>query len=230
MSKMFPQTEFSPPPGSTRLILIRHGQSIPARTDEPFELVEGHGDPPLSPRGVLQAELVAERLAGENFSAIYASTLCRTQQTAAPLARLSNMDIRVRRDLREVQLGIAEAGRFRMMVEENHPAVEAVRASREWGDIPGAETNLDLTERVVGVLNQIHADHPDQAVAIFCHGGVIGAAVGHALSVNPFRMSGARNGSLSELVRTPTDWILRSFNDAGHIGSLFADHDLSDLR
>jgi hypothetical protein len=42
-------------------------------------------------------------------------------------------------------------------------------------------------------------------------------------------MSGARNGSITEVVRTPTDWVLRSFNDAGHIGSLFSDDDPCDL-
>ena len=41
-------------------------------------------------------------------------------------------------------------------------------------------------------------------------------------------MSGARNGSITEIVRTPNDWILRSFNDAAHIGSLFEDDDLEN--
>jgi probable phosphoglycerate mutase len=202
---------------------------VPALPDEPFKLLDGHGDPPLSPLGVRQAERVAGRLGGERLSAIYASTLIRTQQTAAPLAARAELDIRVEHDLREVFLGAGEGGRFRIMAAENHPTVLAVRAWKEWSEIPGAESNLDLTERVVGVLEQIHAQHQDQSVAIFCHGGVIGAAVGHALNVNPFRMSGARNGSITELVRTPTDWILRSFNDASHVGSLFVDDDISDL-
>jgi probable phosphoglycerate mutase len=177
----------------------------------------------------MQAEKVAERLGGEDITAIYASTLTRTKQTAAPLAVRSALEVRIEHDLREVFLGIGEAGKFRIMVEEEHPAVLALRTSKEWGEIPGAETNVQLTDRVVGALEQIHSQHRDEAVVVFCHGGVIGAAVGHVLSVNPFRMSGARNGSITEIVRTPTDWILRSFNDASHIGSLFADHDRCDL-
>jgi len=225
MAKNYPQSEFSPPPGSTRMVLIRHGQSIPADPDKPFDLVDGHGDPPLSPRGLWQAELVADRLEGQHFDALYASTLTRTQQTAAPLAANAGLDVNIKPDLREVFLGIGEGGRFRIMADEAHPAVALARANREWGEIPEAETNLELTERVVGALEEIHRDHSDQTVAVFCHGGVIGAAVAHALSVNPYRMSGARNGSINELVRTPTDWILRSFNDASHIGTLFADAD-----
>ncbi|NNE96794.1 MAG: histidine phosphatase family protein [Acidimicrobiales bacterium] len=209
------------------MVLIRHGQSIPALADQPFDLHEGHGNPPLSDRGLMQAERVAARLASESLGAIYASSLVRTQQTAQPLARQLELEVVIEPELREVFLGIGEGGRFRIMAEENHPAVDAVRASREWGDLPGAETNLELTERVVGALEIIHDNHPDEAVAVFCHGGVIGAAVGHVMSVNPFRLSGARNGSITEVVRTPNDWILRSFNDAGHIGSLFTDHDPS---
>lgn len=229
MAMTYPQTEFSPPTGSTRIVLVRHGQSVPLVGDEPFAVVDGHGDPPLSPRGIMQADRVAERLRGEDIAAIYASTLTRTQQSAAPLAVRCELEVRIEHDLREVFLGIGEAGRFRIMVQEEHPAVMAVQASKEWGEIPGAETNLQLTDRVVGALDRIHLHHRDEAVVVFCHGGVIGAAVGHVLSVNPFRMSGARNGSITEIVRTPTDWILRSFNDASHIGSLFSDHDPSDL-
>jgi probable phosphoglycerate mutase len=219
----FPQAEYAAPPASTRLVLIRHGQTVPAVKGQTFPLVDGHGDPPLSPRGRWQAERVAGRLAGEVFDAIYASSLVRTQQSAEPLARRMNDCVRIERDLREVYLGVAEGGRFRQMAEENHPAIEALHRYKEWGEIAEAESNLELTERVVGALDAIHRNHPDQAVAVFCHGGVIGAAVGHTLSVNPVRMSDARNGSITEIVRTPDEWVLRSFNDAGHVGSLFHD-------
>ena len=65
---------------------MRHGQSIPYVEGQPFPLVDGHGDPPLSPRGEWQAERVGERLADEPIDAIYVSSLTRTHQTAAPLA------------------------------------------------------------------------------------------------------------------------------------------------
>ncbi len=198
---------------------------MPGVHGERFELVDGHGNPPLSPRGIWQADRVRDRLLGQPFAALYASSLARTQQTAAPLAEAQGIAVTIESDLREVFLGIGEGGRFREMVAEGHPAIALARANREWGEVPQAETNLELTERIVPVLEEIHRRHPDEAVAVFCHGGVIGAAVGHVLNVNPYRMSGARNGSITEIVRTPDDWILRSFNDAGHIGPLFADAD-----
>ncbi len=198
---------------------------MPGTHGERFELVDGHGNPPLSPRGLWQAQQVSARLVNHQIDALYASTLVRTQQTAAPLAAAKEMAVSIEHDLREVFLGIGEGGRFREMVHEEHPAIQQLRANRDWGEIPEAETNLELTERVIPVLETLHQTHLNQTIAIFCHGGVIGAAVAHVLNVNTYRMSGARNGSISEIVRTPNDWILRSFNDASHIGSLFQDHD-----
>src|SRR4051812_40308834 len=80
------QMRFRRPPGSTELLLVRHGESEAMVPGRPFPLVDGHGDPELAPEGHDQAEQVAERLAGHPIDAIYVSTLRRTAQTAAPLA------------------------------------------------------------------------------------------------------------------------------------------------
>ena len=81
------QHRFTPPPGSTVIVLVRHGASGPARADRPFPLVNGHGDPELAPEGVAQAKLVCDRLAdSEPLDAIYVTPLRRTSQTAAQLA------------------------------------------------------------------------------------------------------------------------------------------------
>src|SRR3954462_2064322 len=96
------QIQFRAPPGATQLILVRHGESEAAIEGQPFELVEGHGNPALTAEGIEQAELVGARLAKEGVDAIYVSNLVRTHQTAAPLARLLGMTPIEDRDLREV--------------------------------------------------------------------------------------------------------------------------------
>lgn len=68
--KTYPQTFFQPEPGACQIVLVRHGQSQPFDPSSPFPLVDGQGDPPLSPLGRYQAECVAERLAVEPVSAI----------------------------------------------------------------------------------------------------------------------------------------------------------------
>ncbi len=225
--RSYPQTMFAPPPGACQVLLVRHGQSAPFVEGQPFPLVDGQGDPPLSDRGQWQARRVADRLRDEPLAALYCSTLQRTQQTAAPLAAHLGLTPSIDADLREVHLGEGEGGRFRQMAAEGHPAVMRMRDRGEWGEIPGAETSAQLQSRTVAALRRIAAAHADQFVAVFCHGGVIGALTGHAIGRADFTFNGARNGSFTHLVVTgsadDSPWIVRSFNDAAHTGPLTAD-------
>ena len=56
MSQTYRQRAFAVPPDATELIVIRHGASAALEPGETFELVEGHGDPPLAPEGRAQAQ------------------------------------------------------------------------------------------------------------------------------------------------------------------------------
>ncbi len=223
--RSFPQTFFQPEPGACQILLVRHGQSAPYVEGQPFPLVDGQGDPPLSPLGEWQAEQVGIRLADEPIDAMYCSTLQRTAQTAAPAAARLGLDVTVDADLREINLGIGEGGMFRQMVADGHPAVLAMREKQDWGEVPGAETNAIFAGRTVGAIKRIAAAHPDQLVGVFCHGGVVGALLGHAVGRQDFTFNGARNGSISHIVVTPDQWIIRVFNDGGHAGPLTADVD-----
>lgn len=223
--RSYPQTFFEPPPGACRLVVVRHGQSIPYVEGAPFPLVAGQGDPPLSPRGLWQAEQVGQRLRDEPITAIYASSLQRTQQTAAPLSNHLGLPITVDPELREVHLGEFEGGLFRQRSAEGHPAVAAMRTTRDWGEIPGAETNAELASRVVGSVMAIALQHRDEMVAVFCHGGVIGALVGHAARTHPFLFMGSRNGAITYLYVDSQQIVVRGYNDASHIGRLTFDLD-----
>ncbi len=225
----YAQTFYEPPPGSSQVLLIRHGQSEPYVPGRPFPLVDGHGDPKLTELGRYQAELVGRRLADEPVTAIYASSLTRTQETAAPLAERLGLTPTIEPDLREVFLGVGEGGKMREMAANDHPAILAMRANAEWGEIPGAETNRQLTERTVAAVRGIAERHPTGLAAVFCHGGVIAAVVGYALDVGAMTLSGARHTSISHLVieqpaTNPAHWTVRLFNDGAHAGSLTGDH------
>jgi 2,3-bisphosphoglycerate-dependent phosphoglycerate mutase len=216
------QIRFAPPPGSTEVILVRHGESAPHVPGQTFALVDGHGDPPLSDLGQWQANRVADRLADEPVAAIYVSTLTRTHETAAPLAQRLGLDPVVEHDLREVHLGEWEGGVYREKAAEGHPAFRQMQVEQRWDAIPGAETNESLTRRTVAVIERIHHQHPDQLVVVVVHGGVINAILAHAAESRPFAFNGADNGSLHHLVLTPERWIIRRYNDTGHLGSMSA--------
>jgi probable phosphoglycerate mutase len=213
------QHRFRLPPGGTDLLIVRHGESQPARGEEEFPLVDGHADPPLDARGHAEAIRVADRLAGEDVTAIYVTPLRRTAQTAAPLAQRLGLTPRVEPDLREVHLGAWEGAEFRRRVRAGDPVARQVFAEERWDVIPGAERTEDLTARVRAGINRIAAAHPDQRVAVVAHGGVIGALVAAATGGRPFAFVGADNASLTHLVVADGTWILRRFNDTGHLGT-----------
>jgi probable phosphoglycerate mutase len=214
----YPQRRFRRPPGACELLLVRHGESAPAREDEPFALVDGHGDPELAPAGREQAERVADRLASEPIAAIYVSTLRRTAQTAAPLAARLGLEPRVEPDLREVYLGEWEGGLFRKHVAEGHPAARRMYAEQRWDVIPGAEPTEAFADRVRGAITRIAAAHPDQTVAVVSHGGVIGQVLAEAGRARGFAFTGSDNGAISHLVVTDERWIIRRYNDTAHLG------------
>ena len=224
-TKQYPQTFFQPEPGACQVVLVRHGQSAPFVEGQPFPLVSGQGDPPLSQLGEYQAEQVGVRLASEPIGAIYATSLQRTVQTATPLARTLGLTVGIEPDLREVSLGVGEGGLFRKMSAEGHPSTVAMRANREWGEVEGAETNAQFAGRTVPALQGLADRHPDQVIAVFVHGGTIASLLGHALGINMFSMMGSRNSAISHVVLNGPEWIVRSFNDAGHSGPLTADTD-----
>ena len=213
----FRQKRYTPPSGATEVLLVRHGESAAAKRGESFALKDGHGDPELHPNGHAQALQVGVRLAHEPLAELYVSSLRRTSQTAAPTARLLQMEPKVEADLREIFLGDWEGGLLRVMASENHPLYQRMHEEQEWGVIPGAESNAVFTKRVVGALARIAERHPDQKVAAFVHGGVIGCILAHATGAQPFAFNGCNNGAISHIVMTEGRIIVRGFNDSTHL-------------
>lgn len=215
--RAYRQPRFQAPPGATELILVRHGESQPAVDGEPFALVDGHGDPALSPEGREQAARVCARLATERIDAIYVTNLRRTSETAAALADVLGLTPVVEPDLREVFLGEWEGGQFRRRVAELDPIAVRMIEEERWDVIPGAEPAADFAARVRGAVERIAAAHPDQRVAAFAHGGTIGEILAQAARSSPWAFSSADNASISHLVITAPRWIVRRFNDTSHL-------------
>jgi len=215
--RAYRQRPFPVPDGAMDLLLIRHGQSEAYVEGRPFPLVDGHGDPPLSTLGREQAGKVADRLAGAGINAIYVSTLCRTAQTAAPLAERLGLAPLVEPDLREVHLGEWEGGLYRKMVAESHPIARRMFAEERWDVIPGAESLVSFDGRVRAAIGRVAAASPGQRVAVFTHGGVIGQVLALASGSTPFAFNTADNASISRLIVTADRWFVRTFNDTAHL-------------
>jgi probable phosphoglycerate mutase len=199
------------------LFLVRHGASADAVEGEDFELVEGHGNPPLSEIGQQQAELVGARLAQHRFDALYVTTLRRTVETAAPLVRLTGLTPVVERDLREIHLGEWEGGLFRQKVADNDPVAVRMLAEERWEIVPGAEKAVDFSARIRAAIEGIAAAHQGQKVVAFSHGAAIGEVLAQATGSTPFAFLMTDNAAIARLILTPDRWILRGFNDTAHL-------------
>ncbi len=217
------QPRYQRPPGATELVIVRHGESAAAVPGESFALVDGHGDPALASDGVDQAERVGERLAREGgIDAVYVTTLRRTSETAAPLLRrMPELPLAVEGDLREVHLGEWEGGEFRIRMRSMDPIAVRMLTEERWDVIPGAEPTDAFARRVRAAIGRIHVAHPDQRVAVFTHGGVIGRIVAEASGARPFAFNGADNGSISHVVVLGDRWSVRRFNDTAHLDEGF---------
>src|SRR5437763_1242187 len=100
------------PVGAVAFIAGRHWDSLrasPWRTAVQQEAdfqgpIGGTVDPPLSERGLMQAELLGRWLSIRPIAAIYASNLRRAQQTAAAVAKHQQKEVTIVDDLREVEV------------------------------------------------------------------------------------------------------------------------------
>jgi probable phosphoglycerate mutase len=215
----FEQSPYELPPGSTEVVLVRHGASEAAVVGSRFPLVDGHSDPALSEAGKAQAEMVASGLAGDEFSGLFVTSLRRTQETAAPLAATTGLQPHVIPELREVYLGDFEGGEYRIRAGRGDPIIQQVFGEERWDAIPNGESWRDLSGRVTAGIEQIVATvGPDASAVAVVHGAVIGQLCRQATASRPFAFVHSDNGSVSRLVVLGDGrWLLRSFNDISHL-------------
>ena len=215
--KEYRQPTFTRPAGATEILLVRHGESRAATADNPFPLVDGHGDPELHPNGEQQAVRVGHRLKGQPISAVYVTNLRRTAQTAAPLCGHLGLAPVVEPDLREVLLGEWEGGLLRIKAHDNDPVYLRMQTEERWDVIPGAESWAALNARIMRGLQRIASRHADELVVAVVHGGVVAHIIAHATGARPFAFNGADNASISHIVMVGERILVRRFNDATHL-------------
>src|SRR5437773_5250859 len=140
----------------TRVFMVRHGATVLTAEDR----FAGATDVELSDEGREQVRRLADRLSGEKITAIYASPLGRTLETAQILAKPHKLEVQTRDGLREISHGRWEQ-LTRREVEERFPEEAA-----EWEKDPftfapvGGESGLAVTARALPVLLDVVREHP----------------------------------------------------------------------
>ncbi|MDQ0799253.1 histidine phosphatase family protein [Arthrobacter sp. SLBN-112] len=156
-----------------RLLLIRHGET-PGNVLG--QLDTDHPGPGLTELGERQAEAMARALANESIGALYASTLIRTQITAAPLARLHSLDIEILDGLHEIEAGSLE----KLTDHESHKRYMGTVISWAAGDLdqrmPAGPDGHAFFERFdAAIANVVERAVRDQhgTAAVVSHGAAI---------------------------------------------------------
>ena len=130
---------------ATRVFMVRHGDTVLSAEDR----FAGVTDVELSEKGREEARRLAERLKGEKITAVYASPLGRTVETARILAAPHDLEVQTCDGFREISHGHWE-GMRRHEVEEKFPEEMA-----EWEKDPytfspeGGESGLAVTARAL---------------------------------------------------------------------------------
>jgi glucosyl-3-phosphoglycerate phosphatase len=167
-------------------VLWRHGQTV-WNAERRFQ---GQSDIPLDETGQAQAERAARLLAALRPDLIISSDLSRASATAAPLARLTGLEVTLDKDLRERHGGGWE-GLNDAEIRARYPAEHA-----SWSP-PDGEPSAVVAERVAAALQRI-ADRLADG-----HDGASGLAVvvshGAALRLGMSRFLGLPEESFNVL-------------------------------
>jgi 2,3-bisphosphoglycerate-dependent phosphoglycerate mutase len=152
------------------LLLVRHG--LPERSAL-------SADPPLSGEGLDQARRLARWLAAERVDAVFSSPMRRAAQTAEPFAALAGHEVQIRDGIAEFDRDSGAYTPLEDLKREDYAAWKAFVEGGHGQDIAAFQAE------VVQALEAVVAAHPGQAVAVFCHGGVINAWTAHVLGMGP---------------------------------------------
>jgi broad specificity phosphatase PhoE len=207
---------------STRILLIRHGQSR-GNAEGRFG---GHTATPLSPRGRKQAEATAHALAAEKISAIYSSDLLRAIETAMPLARVTGLEVEPTDAFRERSVGVMEGLTFEEAAAR-HPEQYAALIRRDFEHVMlGGESYRQMLDRAIAYLDRITERHSNGQVAIFSHTGTICILSLHLMgaldaeTLRPVWITTANCGITRFELRRDGFVRVRAINDTRHLSGL----------
>ncbi len=153
----------SPQARSITLTFIRHAQSQSNASGTIDTSVPGPG---LTPDGESQAQQLAQ--AHHDYDAVYASTMVRAQQTAAPLAAELGKQVEVLQGLQEIDAGWYE-GKPATMAPSTYMLAPVDWLSGDRQDsIPGSVSGNQFNERFTAAVDKIYNSGNSKPV-VFSH-------------------------------------------------------------
>ncbi len=201
------------------LLLIRHGE-----TDWNSQgRMQGRIDLPLNPRGIEQAQRLADRLANEEqIDFIYTSPLSRARATADILAKPCGLNPIP--DLRLVERSIGKLeGMTLADFKQAYPELYQLwHESKDHFRLPEGETRQECHDRTQSFLEFLRRRHDGARIALVTHGGtlslMLAACIGMDLTKRfPFRFD---NASLSKVDLNSIVPRIDLLNDTCHLNHM----------
>jgi probable phosphoglycerate mutase len=194
----------------SRLTIWRHGQTEWNATDR----IQGHADVGLDDIGRAQAAVAARYIAHGHPDVIVSSDLRRAADTAAALAAVTGLTVRIDPRLRERHFGDWQ-GLTNAEVRNAYPHVWARWRRGEPAEAAGIEDIETLRERALDAMTD--AAELGGSVVVVTHGGTAKQAMGSMLSWPPdvsSRVMGLMNCHWAEIQRHVHrgGWVLHSYN------------------
>ncbi|WP_131741265.1 bifunctional RNase H/acid phosphatase [Actinomadura roseirufa] len=199
----------------TTTLLLRHGET-PLSAEKRFA---GTGDVPLTTTGLAQARAAALALKDRGLDAIVTSPLSRCRDTAAEVAAVTGLDVRVEEGFRETDFGEWEGLTFQEASERWPAELKAWLADPAVAP-PGGESFTRVSRRVRTALDKLKVRHRHRTVLVVSHVTPIKLLVRDALgaplaSLYRMRLDVASLSSVDWYDDGPAS--LLTFNDAHHL-------------
>jgi probable phosphomutase (TIGR03848 family) len=174
-----PRKNSPKPPTATTVILVRHGQTPTTGTTLPGRAAGLH----LADKGIEQADRAAARIATlDKITAVYASPLERTRETAAPIAKALGLRVKAERGLLEADFGEWTG---RKLSELNKlPEWKTVQQYPSGFRFPGGESFTEMQVRITSTLTRLAAKHRGETIVAVSHADPIKAALADALGTH----------------------------------------------
>jgi probable phosphomutase (TIGR03848 family) len=161
------------------VLLVRHGTTPTTGKMLPGRAPGLH----LAEKGQAQARSVAERIAAMDKppTAIYASPLERTRETAAPIASALRLRVRTAHGLTEADVGDwTEQSLARLYKTKEWPTVQRWPVGFRF---PGGESFAEMSVRSMDAVLGLVADHPGETIVAVSHADPIKAIVAASAGV-----------------------------------------------
>lgn len=153
--------------------LVRHGATVQNQK----RILQGSGsDPVLSPLGIVQARILAEKLSHLRSSMIVSSPMRRASETAGYICKRQGSEVVLDTNLRERDFGPFEGlGRQELINQRHSAGLLGDDVTGDFSTAEGVEPFDKFQSRVSGAYLEAVAGVSNGPVILVAHGGVIRA-------------------------------------------------------